>query len=197
VFSSINRFAARTGWAHQFMKLYTNEGIVLFAVLVLFGYVISRRRLDIEGEAAALSAGCSAAIALGIAQLVGDWVHRGRPFDTLTDVHVLVGKAADPSFPSQHATAAGAVAVGLLFGARLLGLIAGGAAVLMAFSRVYVGVHYPGDVLAGLVLGGAVAVLAQVMLVPIVRRVLRITGDSRLRWLVLTSGARWSRAIGR
>ncbi len=61
------------------------------------------------------------------------------------------------SFPSNHAAIAAAAAVALLFVSRLLGAVAGVAAVAMAGSRVWVGLHYPHDVLAGVLVGGLVA----------------------------------------
>jgi undecaprenyl-diphosphatase len=102
--------------------------------------------------------------------------------------HLLVSKTADFSFPSDHATAVGAVAVGLLLFRRPLGLTACVLALGMAFARVYVGAHYPGDVVAGLVLGGvtaaAVRPLARRLLVPVLQR-LRGTG---LRPLIVAGG---------
>ena len=184
LFESINRFAARTGWAHGFMRFYANRGIVVFAVLLIVGYLLARNRSDLGGVARSLWAGGAALIALVLAQIIGNIVDRARPYDTLTNVHVLVDKTTDFSFPSDHATAVGAVAVGLFFVDRWLGLAAAIAAVVMAFTRVYVGAHYPGDVLAGLALGGVVAWLGQIVVVPVLRRLLQHVAHSRLRWLV-------------
>jgi len=184
VFQSINRLAARTGWAHGFMRFYANNGIVLFAVLLLFGYLLARSRSDLGGVASSLWAGAAALIALGIGQIIGNIVERARPYETLASVHVLVDKTTDFSFPSDHATIVGAVAVGLVFVDRRLGLATTIVAVLMAFTRVYVGAHYPGDVLAGLALGGVVAWLGEIVVVPVLRRLLQHVADSRLRWLV-------------
>ncbi|TDB74292.1 phosphatase PAP2 family protein [Micromonospora sp. KC723] len=64
--------------------------------------------------------------------------------------------AGDWSFPSNHSTIAGALAVATLLLSRRLGLIAAPLALLAAFSRVFVGVHYPHDVAAGLLLGALV-----------------------------------------
>lgn len=70
---------------------------------------------------------------------------------------MLVDKTKDFSFPSDHATVVGAVAIGLLLVRRPLGIIAIVLAVGMACARVYVGAHYPGDVAAGLIIGGITA----------------------------------------
>ena len=82
----------------------------------------------------------------------------------MSDVHVLHDRTKDFSSPSDHATVAGTVAVGLLLANRRWGIPAVVAAVVMAFTRAYVGAHYPSDVLAGLALGGAVSRLSRVLL---------------------------------
>jgi membrane-associated phospholipid phosphatase len=104
------------------------------------------------------SALAAVAIAVGLSKIV----ERSRPFVAIPTAHVLVTRSTDFGFPSDHSTAAGAITVGLLLagariGDRRIGRVTAVLAVLLAFSRVYVGVHYPGDVLAGLVLGGVVA----------------------------------------
>ncbi|GGZ35908.1 hypothetical protein GCM10010343_73970 [Streptomyces avidinii] len=65
----------------------------------------------------------------------------------------------DWSFPSNHAVLAGAAAVALTMAVRRLALLTVPLALLMAFSRVFVGVHYPHDVAFGLLLGGSAAAL--------------------------------------
>jgi membrane-associated phospholipid phosphatase len=184
-FRWINRFAARTGWAHPLFVGFATYGIVLFAILLVVAYVDARRRADIHAVAATVWAGAAALVALGIAQVVGGAVDRARPYDAMGGVHVLIARSADFSFPSDHATAAGAVAVGLLFaGRRRWGAIAVACAAVMAFARVYVGVHYPGDVIAGLALGAAVALLGQLLVVPLLTRLGAAVATTSLRPLV-------------
>ena len=99
---------------------------------------------------------------------------RPRPADVR-----LVGAAPNfPSFPSGHAMAAAATAVvlGLAYGRRV-GVPVAGLALLVAFSRVYQGHHYPSDVLGGAVLGVGMAAGAYARLV-------RPTGRVSAAWLL-------------
>lgn len=69
------------------------------------------------------------------------------------DAHLFIARSADPSFPSDHATAAFAIAVALFLRHRKAGWLALGMAALVSIGRVAVGTHYPGDVLAGAAIG--------------------------------------------
>lgn len=102
----------------------------------------------------------------------------------MTDVHVLIARTADFSFPSDHATVAGAVAAGLLMTNRRWGTVAAVAAGTMAFTRVYVGAHYPADVLAGLTLGAVVAVAGGLFIVPVICQFVTRLARTRLRPVV-------------
>jgi len=170
VFRWINDLVTSTTWANGLMEFYAKSGIALFALFLIAGYLHGRIRGDRRLVAASIWAGGAPLIGLLVAQAIGRSVDRSRPYNTLDNVHLLLSKTADFSFPSDHATVAGAVAVGLFMIDRRLGLISGLGALLMAFARVYVGAHYPGDVLAGLVIGGAVAAAGWYLVVPVLDR---------------------------
>lgn len=96
-------------------------------------------------------------------QVISPVVARPRPCQALAHVQVLLSCNRDYSMPSDHCIIAGAFVVGLLILNRRLGLIAAVLALLLAFGRVYVGVHYPADTVVGLLAGaviGTVVVLA-------------------------------------
>jgi undecaprenyl-diphosphatase len=123
-------------------------------------------------------------VAVAVNQLLGHLVGRARPYTAMPDVHVLISKTTDFSFPSDHAIAVGAVAAGLLIADRALGWIAAVLAVLMAAARVYVGVHYPGDVLAGLAVGAVVVAAGSFLALPLLRSLVGAVDRSPLRPLV-------------
>jgi undecaprenyl-diphosphatase len=84
---------------------------------------------------------------------------RARPCMALADVRLLVGCTSLPGFPSNHAVNASVLATLTILHLPRLWLPAAAVALLVGYSRVYVGVHYPLDVLAGSLLGIAVAMV--------------------------------------
>jgi membrane-associated phospholipid phosphatase len=105
---------------------------------------------------AALWAPLGMLLAVAVNQPIVAGVHEARPYNNLHHILVLATRSTDPSLPSDHATMAGAVTVGLFLVSRRLGALTAIAAILMAFARVYIGAHYPQDVIAGLALGALV-----------------------------------------
>lgn len=85
---------------------------------------------------------------------------RTRPYDINTSVELLIKRPKDYSFPSGHTAASFASAVSLLLAKqKTLTVVAFILAVLIAFSRIYLYVHYPTDILGGALAGTVVAVL--------------------------------------
>ncbi|MGW6686261.1 phosphatase PAP2 family protein [Streptomyces sp. NPDC054961] len=154
----VTDIAHRTpGWLNDVISGWSLYGLALFAVLMLVAWWRARR----AGSPSAVTALAVPLITLagfGVDLLLKLAVREDRPCQSL---HVAVLESCpapgDWSFPSNHAAIASAAAVALLFVSRRLGAVALVAAVLMAASRVWVGVHYPHDVLAGFALGALVA----------------------------------------
>ncbi|MCL1975639.1 MAG: phosphatase PAP2 family protein [Firmicutes bacterium] len=101
---------------------------------------------------------CAAALLLSFLLcnlLLKNLVARPRPYEVLAFVHPLVPLLKDFSFPSGHASASFAAAMAFAYSGQnkkwVIPLFA--LAILISISRLYVGMHYPSDVLAGLFLG--------------------------------------------
>jgi membrane-associated phospholipid phosphatase len=167
-----NHLARETGWLHPLAVGYANDGVVLFAIPLLAGFGLAWARGDVQRLARAVVAGAGVLLAVAVNQPIVHGVAEPRPYRAMHHVLLLVHASADASFPSDHATMAGAAAVDLWRVHRRLGLVTAVAAMLMTASRVYVGAHYPVDVAAGLAVGAAVAAAAQSLLVRPVLRLL-------------------------
>ncbi|MDQ6726999.1 MAG: phosphatase PAP2 family protein [Actinomycetota bacterium] len=189
LFRAVNHFADRTSWAHGPVAAYATLGIGLFAILLIVGWWTARADRDLDALACLLWAGAGTLVAVGLNQVIGSVVGRARPYTTMPNVHVLISRTSDFSFPSDHAVAAGAAAAGLVLASRRLGAMAAVLALLMAAARVYVGAHYPGDVVAGLAMGAVVVVAGALVAVPLLRSVVGAVDRSRLRTIVAAEPA--------
>jgi undecaprenyl-diphosphatase len=83
-------------------------------------------------------------------------------------VHLFIGGSLDPSFPSDHAAAAFAIAFAVLAYSRRVGVAFLAVAALIAVSRILEGLHYPSDVLAGAAVGAAAALVVTRVARPVV-----------------------------
>ncbi|MBP3790938.1 MAG: phosphatase PAP2 family protein [Methanobrevibacter sp.] len=144
------------------MPIFTHFGGFKFLVLILVAVILYARitKRDTLKKVAIITLGAllfSAAIAFVLKHVV----HEPRPFMSLDNVHLLITEDDLNSFPSGHATSTFAVVTSLILNMKELvkknHLVIDIAlvifAVLIIFSRMYVGVHYPGDVLAGAIVG--------------------------------------------
>lgn len=130
-----------------FLSYLTTSGII-WIVLGIILTCIKKTRV----------VGIIVLMALALGFLTGDvllkhLVNRPRPFTVNTDVELLVKAPTTASFPSTHSTLAAAVTTVLLVKKRGLGFIALALTICIAFSRLYLYMHYPTDVLCGLLLG--------------------------------------------
>jgi undecaprenyl-diphosphatase len=112
-------------------------------------------------KVACVSGLVSAGLGLLFAQIVSHvWV-RERPYVAHPAQTILLGApSSEPSFPSDHAVAAFAIAFSVLFvGGRLAGALFLSGALAVSITRVFVGLHYPGDVAGGALVGLAAALI--------------------------------------
>ncbi|MFD4726748.1 phosphatase PAP2 family protein [Streptomyces seoulensis] len=171
-------------WVDGLISGYSTYGLALFAVLMLLGWWQARHQ-DTARAVRALSAPVLTVVAFVVSTALKQVVHENRPCQSL---HVMTLEACpapgDWSFPSNHSALAAAAAVALWFVSARLGVIAAIGALAMAASRVWVGAHYPHDIIAGLIVGALVAASLATLLARYAATVAQALGRGRLRPLI-------------
>ncbi len=175
ILHALNGFFFHHDAVEDSVLAYVNAAEVLFLGALLVAFSLVRGPARRGARRAVVAAGLSAGLALFLAQFIAHAVNRPRPFVAdPAGVHVFGHHAADPGFPSDHATAAFAIAVAILLRDRRWGAVALAFACVLAVGRVAIGVHYPSDVLAGAALG---AICALALYAAPVRRLLNRLAD--------------------
>lgn len=154
LFHAVNGLAGRNAVLDTVMIGSAKYLPIVFALALVALWLSWRPR----NQRGAFLAGASALIALGLGQLIGKALPRPRPYLSHS-VHQLIPPSLDTSFPSDHAILGFAVAVMIWKHNRRAGGVLLVLATLMAIARVFVGAHYPADVLGGAVLGALTSVV--------------------------------------
>jgi len=159
----INDLAGNSSLLDHAMEAAANYAIYAIVALAIASWFVRSGRTD-GHRMAVYAGGISAVISIAIALVIQHFYVHQRPFVLHSnplvlnsDVTLLVHHSADASFPSEHATGAFAIAAGVGTYRHRLGLLLLALAALTAFSRVYVGIHYPADVAGGAAIGVLVA----------------------------------------
>lgn len=142
------------------MPFVTNNVALLFSPLVVWVF-LKERRAALRFLVVAI---CSVAISDGSGYILKELFARQRPCNALEDVNLLVSCGKSFAMPSNHAANAFAFAMTFLFFRRnAISYILLLAASVVGFTRVYVGVHYPSDVLAGTFVGISAAYISVIL----------------------------------
>ncbi|MFJ9542159.1 phosphatase PAP2 family protein [Streptomyces sp. NPDC101225] len=165
LFTSITDFARDTTWLNTPMEVWTNLGLGVFAVLMVMGWWKARRR-GTDAMTLALAAPVAVVVAFAAAEVVKKIVAEARPCRSMPHAYLVDSCPApsDYSLPSGHATVAAATVAALFLLDRRLSAIAAVFALVEGFSRVYLGDHYPHDVLVAAILALPIAYLTSLAL---------------------------------
>ncbi|MET7572755.1 phosphatase PAP2 family protein [Streptomyces sp. NPDC005492] len=182
-------------WFDRVMAFVGEYGLLIAMVLLVVWCWWSVRRRGAEDSAASVAGLVWAPLAASLAVLVNvpirGFVERPRPFRDHTGLDVLVSGKTDFSFVSDHATITMAMGVALFVANRRFGLVGIALALFEGFCRVYMGVHYPTDVIGGFALGTAVALLLSPVAMALLTPVLKAVEASGWgAWVVRSAGVR-------
>ena len=144
--NAIHGLAGHSPLADELARIAADY-LVLFGALVLAWLYLRQQSLRTF-----IAASLAALVAVGIAGLIGQVDYVPRPF-VAEHFAPLIKHAADSSFPSDHLAALGGICGAAWFTARRLSVATAIVAVAVAFARVYVGVHWVTDVVAGFGIG--------------------------------------------
>lgn len=158
VFQVINNFANSHDWFEDVLRFFAQDAQYLFVGLLAVLFLARGKWESRNARHGVIAAGLAVALGLALAHGITMIWDRPRPYEAHS-VHLFVSPSGDPSFPSDHATAAFAIAVSLFLRSRRVGLLALGMAVVLGVARVAVGAHYPVDVLGGALLGASAALV--------------------------------------
>ncbi|WP_020664850.1 phosphatase PAP2 family protein [Amycolatopsis benzoatilytica] len=175
LYRDITDFAWSQQWFAGIATTFTEYGVFLIVPVILALLWRARTRGPAELAAAAWVP-IAVAVALIVDTVLKSAVAEVRPCRVVPNVHTLLPCDAptDYAFPSNHTVIVASFAVALLLVHRKWGIWALVFAVLIGISRVYVGAHYPHDVLAGFVVGAAVASLGLLARVPLEKIAVRL-----------------------
>ena len=129
--------------------------ILIAGVGWVVGHHMGRIRLMALDFIYTLAAPIGAAVV--ISELLSKLIDRSRPFVASKEITLLIPHDADGGFPSHHTTVMVAIAVALWFRNHNFGRLLFTLAILSGIARVGAGIHYPTDILAGVVIGAGTA----------------------------------------
>ncbi|MDP6142245.1 MAG: phosphatase PAP2 family protein [Dehalococcoidales bacterium] len=171
LFLWINGFAGKLPLLDEFLKGIANDYFfIVSSCLVLLALWFGTREIHQreKNQKAIIGASLSLGIATGIVGIFNFFYFHPRPFIELPtnllfyqpiDSPLLPNFPTDSSFPSHSTAIVFAIAIAILLADKKAGIILLFLASILGFSRIYVGIHYPSDILAGAAIGAATAFL--------------------------------------
>jgi undecaprenyl-diphosphatase len=170
VYLWINGWAGRVPAVDEFFKGLSNDYfalIVSMLVLVWLWFATTNPARRIVYQKAGLTSLIAVALVSIMIGIINAHVFRVRPFNALPpdSVHLLFYRPHDSSFPSNFAAVIFSIAVPVFLKNKTWGGFMLGLAILSAFGRIFIGIHYPLDVLAG----AGLALLATLVALAIMR----------------------------
>src|SRR6266480_6860072 len=174
LYHALNQFVVDHSRIGSGLSVVENWAVPALAVATFALWLFARPGSSRKWKLACASALASSGLALLINQLFAHVWARARPFAAHPSAHVWGPRSHDPSFPSDHASAAFGIAFAVFLFDRFVGSIFLTAAFVIGIGRVFIGAHYPADVAAGCLVGLASAVLVVRLTRPVIDWIVRL-----------------------
>lgn len=174
LYHAVNQFVAAHAWLGHVFADVESVGVALLAAATFALWPLARPGGPRRWKLASGSALASAALALAANQAIARAWHRMRPYVAHPHAHLWTARSPDPSFPSDHASAAFGIAWAVFVFDRAVGALFLAAAAAIGAGRVIVGAHYPADVAAGFLVGLGSALVVVRLGRPLIERAARL-----------------------
>ncbi|MBS4189935.1 phosphatase PAP2 family protein [Bacillus sp. FJAT-49705] len=160
LFNKVNRYFHKK-WLNLFFRRITHIGgaTVLITTLLLLMFILNG-----QSRMTAVSSAVALAISHLPVHIVKKMYPRKRPYMILANAHYPSNPLQDHSFPSGHTTAIFSVVIPFVLYIPILAFVLLPLAFIVGLSRIYLGLHYPSDVIAGGILGASLGSLCFLVL---------------------------------
>ncbi|WP_026888010.1 undecaprenyl-diphosphatase [Clostridium beijerinckii] len=155
LFTIINNSANKNTILDEIMIFFSKDLPYIFMAVAAIVFIIGIMKKNSNSRKAVFSAFVITVINLTLSFIIGNIYYVDRPF-VRNKVNLLVPHVTDASFPSDHATGTMSIALGLAKYNKILSTILTILSLIVGFSRVYVGNHYPMDVVGAYIIVFAV-----------------------------------------
>jgi len=157
VFSFFNSWAGVSPAVDWVIIFFAHYVVYLVSAWVVGYFFLHRKELKAR-QAVVVSAAAVVLSRVFVTEIIRYIAYRDRPY--LSHVVVqLIAKGSEPSFPSAHTSGLMALGVAVYFFNKKMGIVISVLTLCVGLSRIFAGVHYPGDILGGAVVGVASALV--------------------------------------
>ena len=157
----------------SFMYKVTDLGGAIFSTLIAIAFIaFGTKDIKYLGIEFLIVLGISQVIVQGLKKVLS----RERPYKIIEQLNTFGIDLSDYSFPSGHTTASFSIASTLALNIPKLSIFVFSLALIIGISRIYLGVHYPTDVAAGIILGVGTSLLVHMYLLKYVAEIARFIG---------------------
>lgn len=151
LFRLINNLANKNGALDRIMIFFSKDVPYIFMAIIAIIFILGITKKNSDYRKVAVNTFVITAMNLILSFIIGGIYYVDRPF-VHNKVNLLFNHVKDPSFPSDHATGTMSIALGLGKYNKALSLTLTILSVIVGFSRVYVGHHYPADIIGAYII---------------------------------------------